>query len=243
MHTRTETIEDRIQSLGVQLDAIETALAVAINEPPGPHRDEWLATVGATAAIAREEQIALTVHASKAQRPRLVLIKGGLASVTAVIGAGTAAASHRIRSHPVAAATTVGAVAVAATAGVVLYLGSGSGPAPTAAPPVASAPGGPGRRSSATPPAQWSPWSPKPIPSAAVPGQPPIPGETFRRWPGTWGSSPASAPTPGAGASPSPTYSGPPVVPPVSPSPRGQHPTCLRLRLMPSYGLRVCAER
>lgn len=149
--------------------------------------------------------------------------------MAAAIAAGAAAVGQGARQHPAAAAATAGAVAVAGTAAGALYLG-GRGPDsnPIAIPPslATALPRAP-RAEPTTTPRPTAPRTPTNAPQTPPKSATSQPPETRTMGTGTRILVPRI---------PAPVL----TLPPVSPSPPGQHPSCIRFELRPLVGLRVC---
>ncbi len=164
----------------------------------------------------------------EATRQHLRLIQGQLGA----LGVAAAALGHRALGQPAAAVVAAGTVAVAGTAGAVIYISGEPHDQQPAASTQTSRPVQPTiprhpRSPMRSVPSQRS-HQPGPVPSAA------LAMSSSPNSPGAAQVSSSAAPDRLSASRPRPVISTVPVeLPPMSPSPSDQHMTCLRLRLRP----------
>ena len=229
-------MNQQLDRIGRQLEAIELALAAIQDEHDHEQRTRWLEVVSRASTAVRQDYEDVVEQITR--RPALRLLKGG----------GAAAATtgslewlrHTWRTHP-QAGMAAAAAAVILTAAVVAVEthGAPDGGTPSATGPI-----------TATTPAQPPPAQSPPAPSRppATPGPPqvlPPPRPTTGLLPAAATQpAPATSPPPATtptGAS-SPPASTPPQDPPttVRPTPSPDGGQCLKVILRPILGTTTC---
>lgn len=244
-------MDDRIDRLGRQLEAIDLAIQAAQAETDPEEKRHLLALVERARDAARSDYE--DVVEEDQRRPALRIIKGGL------YGAGLAAFTVRARKHP-AATVAAGTALASAAVGATILLAQGQHPSDTWAhhPAVtltAEPPAGPVSPPALTPPAGPQPPL-SPVSSAPPTGGPqahtppmlsasdlsptvPLPPATSSTpSPSDKTSAPATTGTPTTSATPSSPTSSPTTSPTTVTSNPGS--VCLPLRIRPVLDSRLC---